>query len=395
MRDDDGVTGWSAARIAAVVAGITVLVLLNILPVLVAGLGAALSLNAVELGRYVSAETLGIAGGTLAGVPALRRFSVRAVAGVGLMAVFASDGVSYFLAEMTPLTVARGVGGIGTGLTLAACFQVYGESFREQNFAVYTIGQTTLAWIVIAILPALTSAADWHGVFAVLAILIVPALLLVKHLPARVIPPEVAVKLATYAIRTPPDPWLRVALAGVILFFLGQGAVWTFLESMGLADGVPAAAAHTCLEVCAAFGVLGGLAVLALGQKLRPWIPLLTGLGLTILGVSLVRTSNPWIFGAAISAFYFCLPVFAAYQFAVIAAADPSRHAAVLVSAATFGGFGLAPYLGGELVSGFGYSSLQILDVAFMTAAVLCLLPLLKKGAVRGRRNDDSARQPV
>jgi predicted MFS family arabinose efflux permease len=389
MKDDDGVTGWSAARVAAVVAGITVLVLLNILPVLVADLGAALSLNAIELGRYASAETLGIAAGTLAAVPALRRFSVRAVAGVGVLAVCASDSASYFLSEMTTLTVARGVGGIGTGLTLAACFQVYGESSREQNFAVYTIGQTTLAWIVIAILPALISAADWHVVFAALAILTVPALLLVKHLPTLVTRP------GGRAIRTPHGPRLRVALVGVILFFLGQGALWTFLEAMGLADGVPAAAAHTCLEVCAAFGVLGGIAVLALGRTLRPWIPLLASLGLTIIGVSLVRTSNPWIFGGAISAFYFCLPVFAAYQFAIISEADSSRHASVLVSAATFGGFGLAPYLGGELVAGFGYSSLQVLDVTFMTAALLCLLPILKVSAVHGRRDDGSARQPV
>jgi DHA1 family inner membrane transport protein len=167
-----------------------------------------------------------------------------------------------------------------------------------------------------------------------------------------------------------------IALGGVAAFFAGQGALWTFLETIGLASGIRAESVHTAMTVCAASGVCGAVAVIAMAERIGPLPPLIGSVALTVAAVTVIQSRSPWIYTASISAFYFCLPIFAAYQFGVIAGADRSGHAAVLTSSATFGGFAVAPYLGGQLAERFGYGSLQLLDGGMMFAASLTLLAL-------------------
>jgi DHA1 family inner membrane transport protein len=368
----------SKSRIASLVCGVVGLVVVNTLPVLTGVLAANLGLSAAAIGSYGSAETTGTALGTFAAVFALRRISPRLVAAIGLALLCAADLASLWLPSISELTAARWVGGFGTGFTQGACFLVYGESHREQNQAIYSIGQTGLAFLAIWLAPTLAAAFGWRSLFLALALLTVPALLLVRFFPAT-------------AVRTPVTPSTRqraplpvpiwFALAGVSLFFVGQGSLWAFLETIGVSSGFPADTVHTAMTVCAAFGTLGPIAVLILAERIRPLLPLVGSVALTLVAVCFIQSKSPWVYAGSISMFYFCLTIFAAYQFGVIAGADRSGRAAVLMSSANFGGFAVAPYLGGQMVEHFGYISLQLFDGTMMVAALLTLLWLIRGGS--------------
>src|ERR1700677_3024991 len=103
---------WSRSRIGAIVNGVAVLVVLNMMPVLAGQLVRALQLSTSDIGMFASAETIGIALGALVAIPGLRQFSPRAVAATGLLVVLCADLASNFLPTIVDLTVARGFGGL-------------------------------------------------------------------------------------------------------------------------------------------------------------------------------------------------------------------------------------------------------------------------------------------
>jgi predicted MFS family arabinose efflux permease len=365
----------SMPRVAALVCGVVGLVVVNTLPVLLGVLKTPLGLSATTMGSYGSAETIGLALGTLGAVIALRRISPRLVAAVGVVLLCAADLASLWLPSITELTAARWVGGFGTGFTQGACFLVYGESHREQNQAIYSIGQTGLAFLVILITPMWVSSFGWRAMFALLALLTVPALLLVRYFPSASVRSTTTRSLQK---RVPLSAPVWLALAGVSLFYVGEGALWAFLETIGDASGFSPETVHTAMTVCAGFGTLGPIVVLILAERIRPMIPLVASVALTLLFVPFMQSRSPWVYGASISMFFFCLSIFAAYQFGVIAGAERSGRAAVLMSTANYGGFSVSAYLGGQLAERYGYTSLQVFHSGMMTAALLTLIWLTR-----------------
>jgi predicted MFS family arabinose efflux permease len=365
----------SMPRVAALVCGVVGLVVVNTLPVLLGVLKTPLGLSATTMGSYGSAETIGLALGTLGAVIALRRISPRLVAAVGVVLLCAADLASLWLPSITELTAARWVGGFGTGFTQGACFLVYGESHREQNQAIYSIGQTGLAFLVILITPMWVSSFGWRAMFALLALLTVPALLLVRYFPSASVRSTTTRSLRK---RVPLSAPVWLALAGVSLFYVGEGALWAFLETIGDASGFSPETVHTAMTVCAAFGTLGPIVVLILAERIRPMIPLVASVALTLLFVPFMQSRSPWVYGASISMFFFCLSIFAAYQFGVIAGAERSGRAAVLMSTANYGGFSVSAYLGGQLAERYGYTSLQVFHSGMMTVALLTLFWLTR-----------------
>jgi MFS transporter, DHA1 family, inner membrane transport protein len=375
------VTTFSKSRVASLVCGVVGLVVVNTLPDLLVVLKTHLGLSAGALGSYGSAETLGLALGTLAAVFALRRVSPRLVAAVGLVLACVADLASIWLPSVSELTAARWVGGFGTGFTQGACFLVYGESHREQNQAIYSIGQTGLAFLFIAATPLIVGAFGWRSIYMGLALLMVPALLLVRFFPSTAV---LGRGTRAASPQRPLGAPIWFALAGVTMFFVGQGSLWAFLETIGDASGFSAQTVHTAMTVCAGFGTLGPVLVLLFAERVRPVIALVGTVALTIIALTFMQASSPWIYGASISMFFFCLSIFAAYQFGVIAGAERSGRAAVLMSTANYAGFSVSAYLGGQMVERFGYISLQIFDATMMSAALLTLLWLIRIGARAG-----------
>jgi predicted MFS family arabinose efflux permease len=378
----------SMPRVASLVCGVVGLTVVNTLPVLLGILKTNLGLSATTLGAYGSAETIGLALGTLAAVVALRRISPRVVAAVGLVLLCAADLACLWLPSVSELTAARWVGGFGTGFTQGACFLVYAESHREQNQAIYSIGQTGLAFLVILIAPLIVSSFGWRATFGVLALLTLPALLLVRYFPSTA---EQSPTVRSPRKRAPLSTPVWFAIAGVSMFFVGQGALWAFLETIGEASGFSAGTVHTAMTVCAAFGTLGPIVVLILAERIRPVIPLVGSVALTLIAVPFMQSRSPWVYGASISTFFFCLSIFAAYQFGVIAGAERSGRAAVLMSTANYGGFSVSAYIGGQLAERYGYASVQVFDAGMMTAALLTLLWLISRSRSVGHRAEAAA----
>jgi MFS transporter, DHA1 family, inner membrane transport protein len=363
------------ARIAAIAAAIVAALVMNVLPVITGTLTQYLPTTPSELGAFGSADLVGITGGSWLASRLLKILPLRLLAAAGTMLLLLANIASAWAPSINGLIVLRGLGGIGSGLSLGVCFYVFGLKHNERNLGAYLLGQTALGFLIILIIPILTKKFGWQSAFLALALVTAPIVVLTRWLPSdkvRSLPKSTVSRLPA---RISLPIW--IAVGGTVAFFMGQGALWTFLERIGTVSGIAETEVVHSLAVCAVFGFLSSGVVLLLGSYISGIVPLAFSVLINLCGVAMATSPHGGVFAAAISIFNFSLPIFATCQFSAITRSDHTGRVAVHMSTASFGGFALGPYLGGLSVERFGYASLQWIDAVMIIVAAATLLPLM------------------
>jgi len=89
------------------------------------------------------------------------------------------------------------------------------------------------------------------------------------------------------------------------------------------------------------------------------------------------------VFRVAIGAFTFTWPIFAAYQFALIAAHNPSARVAAFVTTANRAGLVAGPLVAGEMIGKEMGGGVQWLAVVLDATALFSLIPLMRRTRCR------------
>jgi predicted MFS family arabinose efflux permease len=371
--DEPRSTSWRAL-IGAIYGGVVALLVVNALPALVSAIATGLKWDDRALGLFASADVAGITIGSVLGVAVVRRLSLRAVAAGSVLLLVGADLACAVGTAQAVVVSCRFIGGFASGLILAACYAVYSMSHAQRNFALFSIGQMTSSFIAVTAIPMLSARLGWQSSLYFIACLSALAFPLMLSLPAHSYaksPPAALVqrrKHSSYAV------W--GAVGGLLVYIVGEGAVWTFMERMGLASGIPEHTVNMAVSACALAGLFGALLMLFPSQRLGVLAPLTVTTIMSVIGISLMQTSNAPLFVAALCAYTFAWLAFSTVQFAVIAQADTAGTATISMSAAWYAGFAIGPYLAGALVERFGFVPVQVLGVAGALLAFFSLLPL-------------------
>src|SRR5262249_37625349 len=110
-----------------------------------------------------------------------------------------------------------------------------------------------------------------------------------------------------------------VCLAGVFLYFVGQGAAWGFIGVLGsIAGEKPESVAHT-LSLAVVPGLLASIAALSSARHVSLHAGLLGSLATTLCGLGLLGTGAAGIvFGVGAGLFYFGWCASFPFQFAAV-----------------------------------------------------------------------------
>ena len=379
---------WAAMRVAAVVTGTVNLLILGTLPAIVDVLAKYLDLKAAALGTYGSADVAGITVGSLVGIPLMRASSPRTAVVLGLTSLMAADLGSAAVSTAASLIALRAAGGIGTGLSLAASYYVYGLEHQERNYAACTLGQTGLAFVVMMAIPSLADSFGWRAPFVCLAALVLPGLMLARHFPVQ---PTVASPKETNGVR-PQNPvgLLSLGIASITAFFMGQGGLWTYLGQIGVAKGFSGAFVATSLSICAAVGFLSSIVVLALGPRVTARIALAGSVAVNLVAAFAATTRVPLIYALALALYYAPLPFIATGLFGAITRLPSPGRAAAYASTATFAGYTIGPVSAGLIAEHLGFGAVRWVDIVFVGLAGVLVWPLL----ARQRETADAASDP-
>jgi predicted MFS family arabinose efflux permease len=359
----------------AIFAGVAALLIVNALPALVTVIASGLGWDDRALGLLASADVAGITLGSLAGVPLVRRARLRTVIIAAVLALVFAD-VGCALSDAKALIIAFGLaGGLAGGLILAACYAIYSDTHPQRNYAIFSISQMVSGFIAVTALPLLAGRYGWRSVFVAFALFSALAIPLAIPLPTRAFIKAAPTHRASGEGGNQAAVWF--AVAGVIAFVIGEGAVWTFIERIGAASGIPAQEVNTAVSACTLAGLIGAAVMMFPSNRLGVALPLIASALLSIAAVAAMRSPIPAVYIASLCAFNFAWLAFGTVQFAVIARADSVGTATVAMSAAAFGGFSIGPYVAGELVVRYGFFAVQCLGFGGILLGLVSLIPLV------------------
>jgi predicted MFS family arabinose efflux permease len=327
-------TFWAAGAL-----GLLATAVAAILPVLVGVWQRQAGLQVDQAGFVAAMELFAQVAGTGLFLWASPRWALQAIAVVGLGVMVIGNIATAVSADFTALILSRAITGAGGGVIRALCMMWLAKAISPgRAFAVYAGAQVGLAALTTALIPHFI---DTEGVRAPYLVLILASVLgfaLCPLLPRYSPQPQSAVRqrgLGSY-----PRAAI-LAIVALFVFFVGQGALWTYLGPIGTYRSIPEAGITQALTLLNFAGLAGALGVGAMAHRVNPRIALLTLLATEILSIAGLFTVHSSVgFIASAGVFYFSWCASFPFQFTVISQSDRSGRASAVVSAAD--GLGLA-----------------------------------------------------
>ena len=366
---------------ACFVVGTVALMILGVQPVLLEALTSAHRLTDAEVGPLATIEDLALALGAAIGPAWMRRGSIRSKA-VALSLLLTGAHLGIYLADSALLLdVFRGVAGLLEGLALSAALVILIHHSQPDRLNGAFLGLSTLPQALMAYaVPAwITPRLGAEGGFVVLA-----GLGLVSAGAALFLPGRAARADAETATPTRWTTPIFLTLGAVALQNAAIGGAWNYLPL--LVDQ------HHFAPILGGIAVAGGLifqvagagAVAAWGGRF-PYRPVLIAGALCQTGVitALALAGAPWMFVIPALLFGLFWLAMSPFQVRLLIALDPSRGAAVLLTAVTLVGLSLGPAVSAAGVHGAEVTGALVIAAGLM--ALSCALYVLVAFVSRSR----------
>src|ERR1700722_9615498 len=244
---------------AAGVLGLLATAVGAILPVLVGVWQKQAGLQVDQAGFVAATELFAQVAGTGLFLWASPRWTLRTIALVGLGVMVIGSIATAVSVDFPSLISSRAIGGAGGGIIRALCMMCLAKAVSPgRAFAVYAGAQVGLAAVTTALIPQFIDSEGVRAPFLVLTLASVLGFALCPLLPGHSPLPASAIRH-----RGPgSDPMAAIlAIIALFIFFVGQGALWTYLAPIGAYRSIPAAGVPeglTLLNFAGLAGARGG-----------------------------------------------------------------------------------------------------------------------------------------
>jgi predicted MFS family arabinose efflux permease len=359
-----------------------------VLPLLVGALVDLLGLTASQAGLVAGADMLGACISAL-GVSFIipkGRWKLLLVCGIALLTL--ANAVSGLLHGFSALFCTRVVAGLGEGVLLAiANASIAGTRNPDRIFGFSLAGQVAFGTAALYVMPSLLTVYSLRGVFWGLAILTGAAIVLVTYMPNSARAND---RSAVQVEQRSLSAGAIIGLVGVFTFFVAEGAVWAYLDRIGMSNRIEASSVATALAISSIAGFLGASLASWLDIRYGRLKPLLAAALCTIVSLLILNETTTYVvFAAMASLFNFAWNASVPYQFGALAEVDSSRRTVALGSAVVFAGLTVGPVFASRLISDSNFHSVNWMGMTFCIVSLLLfgrlLLPIeQKKVGVRG-----------
>jgi predicted MFS family arabinose efflux permease len=348
---------WAAGAL-----GIIATAVAAILPVLVGVWQNQAGLQVDQAGLVAATELFAQVAGTGAFLWVSPRWSLRTIAVAGSFVMIVGNLATAASVDFHSLVLARAVGGTGGGLIRALCMMCLAKAMSPgRAFAIYAAAQVSLAAVTTAVIPHFIDTQGARGPFLALSLASVIGFALCPFLPRNSGPPSV---IRGWGPASNPMSAM-LAIGALFIFFVGQGALWTYLAPIGAYRSIPVAGVSQGLTFLNFAGLAGALGVGAMAHRVNPRIALLMLLATEVSSiVGLFNAHSSVGFIASAGVFYFSWCASFPFQFTVISQSDRSGRASAVVPAAD--GLGLA---GGASVASLVLPALGLGSAGWICAA--------------------------
>jgi predicted MFS family arabinose efflux permease len=287
----------------------------------------------------------------------------------GICCLTVANALSGLMLTFVWLFTWRVLAGLGEGALLAVANASIGETHNpDRVFGLATAGQLAFGSPALYLMPILLAALGLRGVFWALSGLTAATMLLVKPMPNRAVQgARISDSLGLIGLTKQP---VR-ALTGVFTYFIAQGAVWAYLDRIGVGNQFEAERIGEALAMSAIAGFIGASLATWLSIRQGRLAPLVASTLCSIVSLIILRMSSVYlVYAAAIALFNLAWNFSIPYQFGSLAEVDPSRRTVALGGAVVFGGLTAGPIIATSSVGNGEFHNVTWVGIFFCTVSL-------------------------
>lgn len=338
-------------------------------PAIAAQLSVQLDLSPSRIGLLFSTE---LGAMSLATLPAwwwLGRCNWHRVALLALLVFAMGNAASAFAGSFALLLPCRAVASLAGGTLMILCItSAAGTPNPARVFSLWILGQLLLGAVYLLVLPLLFAQVGLMAVYLLLAIMMLCCFPLLRAFPEGVVTQEKVKNTAT-----PLLPGLLAMLA-VLLFYIGQSAVWAFCGMIAADAGLDRIHSGQILAVASVSGMIGACTAAALSSRNGSALVLLPGYALLLGSIALFSQQPLGLrFALAAVLFEFSWIYVLPFILSRVAALDGDGRLMNVINLVIGGGQALGPSIAGHLLEKSGGKTGSML----LTAALSVLLSLV------------------
>lgn len=350
---------------------------LLILPVLVGGIDAKFTVSPGQLGMLAAADMLGAAVGALFLSSRMHQYSWRTIAIVSMSLLVTTNLASVFVNEWLVFMGLRFVAGLGAGGGLAIGNGGLATlSNADRNIGIYVVAALGIGAVALRVLSGVSDKGDIDIIFyflAAAALIGLVASLFVDN-----------TKQAETADKISPDTrlfselYVVAGVAGILIFFIGIGATWGYMQKIGAEAGLDAKFIGNALGLGSLFGACGGLLSIFLATKFGRLHPVLIACFAAVLMLVVFKVVPMNItFMITVAAVLFVWNFSWPYMVGAMASIDPTARLVSLAASMQLFGFALAGPISGALIGESSYFVAILIGIAGFVLSALLLAKLL------------------
>jgi len=357
-------------------------------PILVEVMVNQLGMPRGTAGAITGVEALGTALGPVLALFWMNRVPWRLMAVAALAVVIGGNLFSAGESNTTLLMTLRflvGLLGEGTAFALAMAI-IGGTAQKDRNFAFLIAAQVTLGVVFFLTLP-LPRDAGVPGVMLPLAALAFVALLTVGWIPK--VASGGAHHAAGAAAGKSAGPALA-ALAVMVVWCTGLGAVWAFVKLIGVsvtcagcddaAKQAAGVAVGQALGLSTAIAVIGALAAAALADRFGRLLPVAVALLVQFTMVLLLQGEMSWLrFAVTAATFQAFWNLTGPYIMGTIALNDSTGKVSLLIPTAQIGGFFLGPTIVTLFLTEGSLTAVNAVSATCILVALALFIPVAQR----------------
>ncbi|MEC9375608.1 MAG: hypothetical protein VYA80_04465 [Pseudomonadota bacterium] len=364
---------------AAVLVSVIGVFALMIMPLIVGVMVDKLGFGLEQATQIIVAE---VAGGALASIVAvfwIGRINWRLATVFAIAVVVVGNLISTYQTDLGTLTLVRFLTGfLGQGTAFALSLAMIGSTKEvDRNFAFVIASQVGFGVLALLTLKPLVDSFDSiGGMYLPLAAYAVATLLVVNKLPVgNEAPAEGASAQSSGSIVIPVT-----GLIVMLIWCSGLGAIWGFLERIGVQGGLESTSALQALALSSAVAIGGALAASALAGRTGRLAPVATALVMQMAMIFLLKGDMSWgEFALKASIFQIFWNLTGPFIMGSIAASDTTGKISVLIPAAQTTGFFVGPAIAASLLSADSLFPANIFAIVCCAISLLIFIPLSAK----------------
>ena len=344
-----------------------------ILPLYVGALIDHLGFSIQQVGTLTSIELGGAALASIVAVFWIRLLSWRVIGlstAVGLLlcnVVSALAGGSY-----ESLIIIRVCAGFCAGSMTSVAIVALGDTEKiDRNFAWGIVSQLTVSALLFFVLPIPVETWGVNAMYSVLATCAVIGMCGALLLPATDRNNE-KIKFTLKGVHKP-----LLGLLGGTAFFIANGAVWAFIERIGISSGLSNTFIGSTLGLSVLAGIVGAFMASLIADRINRFWPMCIAMtGQLVCLLFLVGKLSTTTYFIAVIIYQVCWNLWIPYQMSVVAAVDINGRFIVLITFFQALGIALGPLLAVQFLTGSDYSPVIIIGVLFAIISLLLFFPI-------------------